>query len=407
MIPEGAHTSTLQRFILKSLPVSQILRHWAGVRDLKWKEEQSLPPRILKTLEEMGWLNREGGPLLGDRRKCRAGLVYRRRNHRSITGGEYIRDLKEHLKACGRRPDDFVIFRPGQLNLNYSVEPDSQPLFFLFWAPERPPLERFLAGREKLPFTLLAEGGPEAQTLEPGASESANGLGRNGHGHPPARSEDSPGPEEPFSLRNHVSEEHAGFSSEGLADMPWKEQGYCRYALLGSTRGNRSFKFFIKYGPDHLRVFLFSSHEEISEDFLGSMFDALGHHDDPVQGYLEQIRVALPRDIHGLSLNLSADGHVEYCGFGLSPVLLRKGAPPRRLSDVKDYSHRFPDHRWRIARGRLRPEDRLLLCPSTIIDSELVEFGQTLQSGAKASSWLRYRGLGKALLLEARPFQDA
>ena len=111
MIPDGAHTSTLQRFLLKSLPVTQILKHWAGVRNLEWKEEQSLPPRILARLNELGWLKRDGGLLLGDRKRCRAGLIYRHRNGNSVTSHEYIRDLKEHLRACGRRPDDFAIFR--------------------------------------------------------------------------------------------------------------------------------------------------------------------------------------------------------------------------------------------------------------------------------------------------------
>ena len=115
MIPDGAHTTTLQRFLLKSLPVSQILKQWAGVRNLEWKEEQSLPPRILNRLNELGWLNREGGLLLGDRKKCRAGVIYRRRNESSVSGQEYIRDLKDHLRACGRKPDDFAIFRwPAQ-----------------------------------------------------------------------------------------------------------------------------------------------------------------------------------------------------------------------------------------------------------------------------------------------------
>ncbi|MCB1140398.1 MAG: hypothetical protein KDK23_16690 [Leptospiraceae bacterium] len=377
MIPEGAHTSTLQRFILKSLPVSQILRQWAGIRNLEWKEEQSLPPRILQRLEELGWLAREGGPLLGDRKKCRAGLIYRKRKESPITGNEYIQDLKDHLRACGRRPDDFVIFRPGQLNLSYNVEPDSQPLFFLFWAPERPPLERLLGGRQKLPFTLLAEGGPKQAEPTPNTPAHANS----------------------------VAEEHGFWQEEALQDIPWKEQGYCRYALLGSTRGNRSFKFFIKYGSDHLRVFLFSSQEEISHDFLGSMFDALGHHDDPVQGYLEQIRVALPRDIHGLSLSLSANGEVQYCGFGLSPILLRKSSGARMLPDLRNFYLDFPPHRWRICKGRLRQEDQLLLCPAGIVEKEIQELARRLhESGRKASDWLRYRGLGKALLLEARPF---
>ena len=380
MIPDGAHTSTIQRFILRSLPVSQILRQWAGVRDLQWKEEESLPPRILERLNELGWIARDGGPLLGDRKRCRAGLIYRKRTNGSVSAAEYITDLKDHLKSCGRRSDDFVIFRPGQLNLSYNVEPDAQPLFFLFWAPERPPLERLLGGRQKLPFTLLAEGGPAAEA-EPAS------VARKGP-----------------SLPSSVAEEHGDWPEESIQDVAWKDQGFCRYALLGSTRGNRSFKFFIKYSTDHLRVFLFSSAEEISEDFLGAMFDALGHHDDPVQGYLEQIRVAVPRDILGLSLSLSAEGLFEYCGFGLTPALLRNGRAPRNLPDLKSYYRKFPSHRWRVARGRLKAGDRILLCPSTMLSSELDEFAIKLRSGRQASSWLRSRGLGKALLLESRPF---
>ena len=262
MIPEGAHTSTLQRFLLKSLPVTQILRQWASVRSLDWKEEQSLPPRILHRLNELGWLSREGGLLLGDRKKCRAGLVYRKRSNGSVSTQEYIRDLKEHLRACGRQPDDFAIFRPGQLNLSYNVEPDSQPLFFLFWAPERPPLERLLGGKEKLPFTLLAEGGPHSASREETAAAAAAQASQASMAHQNGRSPT----EDPFG----PTEEHAGSYEPDVADIPWKDQGYCRYALLGSTRGNRSFKFFIKYGSDHLRVFLFSSQEEISQEEIAS-----------------------------------------------------------------------------------------------------------------------------------------
>ncbi|MBI41403.1 MAG: hypothetical protein CMF59_17540 [Leptospiraceae bacterium] len=386
MIPDGAHTSTLQRFLLKSLPVSQILKQWAGIRDLEWKEEQSLPPKILDRLNELGWLQREGGLLLGDRKRCRAGLIYHRRNGRAVSSQEYIRDLKEHLRACGRKPDDFAIFRPGQLNLSHNVEPGSQPLFYLFWAPERPPLERLLGGREKLPFTLLAEGGPEkVEAPEP-------------HPVTPATQASL----QPFS----VSEEHAGATEPEVQDIPWKDSGYCKYALLGSTRGNRSFKFFIKYGTDHLRVFLFSSNEEISNDFLGSMFDALGNHDDPVQGYLEQIRVAAPRDIHGLSLSLSDSGVLEFCGFGLSPILIRHGSRARKLPDLRDYHQKFSMDRWRVSRGRLLERDQVLLCPANMLESEMQElFSRLEQSGQRASSWLRYRGLGKALLIEARPFR--
>ncbi|MEQ8352575.1 MAG: hypothetical protein RH862_13880 [Leptospiraceae bacterium] len=388
MIPDGAHTTSLQRFLLKSLPVSQILKQWAGIRNLEWKEEQSLPPRILNRLNELGWLHREGGLLLGDRKKCRAGLIYRRRNESSVSSQEYIRDLKDHLRACGRKPDDFAIFRPGQLNLSHNVEPGSQPLFYLFWAPERPPLERLLGGKEKLPFTLLAEGGPEGWQDSPEAMS--------------VRSRTSQALEQPFSL----SEEHAGSAEPEVQDIPWKDQGYCRYALLGSTRGNRSFKFFIKYGSDHLRVFLFSSHEEISNDFLGSMFDALGNHDDPVEGYLEQIRVAAPRDIHGLSLSLSDTGELQFCGFGLAPILIRHGSPARKLPDLKEYYQSFPPYRWRVSRGHLQDRDRLLLCPAHMLDSEMKELYERLEdSGQRASAWMRYRGLGKALLLEGRPFR--
>ena len=133
------------------MPLSVLIQDFLRVRGLGWYEEEDFPGAARKALESKDIIVRSGGLFLGDRRNCRAGAVLREEKENLIAVSRIEEDLQEYLTACGWKEDTFAILRPGSLDVVFTRQGSMRPIFLLFWAQERPPIERILGGRERLP----------------------------------------------------------------------------------------------------------------------------------------------------------------------------------------------------------------------------------------------------------------
>lgn len=358
----------VRRWILRSMPLSVLIQDFLKVRGLSWYEEEDFPEKAKDALESRQIIVRSGGLFLGDRRNCRAGVVLRSDDQNLIPIARIEEELYEYLIACGWKKDAFAIFRPARMDLSFTRTNGHRPLFLLFWAQERPPVERMLGGRERLPALVR-----EKQFEIPASEKNAS------------RSEPEKKPETPVSRTDE--------------DARWSQHGLLRFRIAGNLRGPVFRKFFIKTSTDSLKVLAFSSNRPLKPDFLEMMFDMLGNEPDMVEAYLHQIQLMPHSEVKVCALSIdNSSGLFKSVTSGLCPYLIRANGRVIQFPDIRLLSRKKPQ-RARCISGRLKERDVFCLMPAEPAQSQAGMLFSDTEFLTRADQILDGLGLGRALLI--------
>lgn len=399
MIPASEAGGPVRRWILRSMPLSVLIQDFLRIRALSWFEEEDFPDQAKEALESRDIIARSGGLFLGDRRNCRAGIVLRDEKQNLISIARVEEELFEYLIACGWRRDTFAIVRPSSLDLSFSKRNGMKPLFLLFWAQERPPLERMLGGRGRLPEPMLK--------AKKNAFADATGLSREKKQDITFTTETR---EDQSAEKSPVAESENGHlpvdsdtATEGhLPDfdqVPWNEHGRIRFRIAGNLRGPVFRKFFIKTSPEALKILAFASNRSLKPDYLEMMFDMLGNETDMVESYLEQIRLLPGSDVRACALHIDGrSGVLKAATSGLCPYLIRANGRAIRFADIRK-SYKKRPAAARAIHAMLKEADVLTLMPADPPPMQRAELFSAPDFAVTADRHLDAMGLGRALLI--------
>lgn len=140
---------SLKKWILQSIPLQNLLKEWCITRELLFIEENQFSQEIKNLFYQNKIGVFEANYLLTDFKNFHIGLFAKEEYLPENLLQDYIEELEEFLKNCGRNQNDFKILK---IKLYYDLEIKNKkifPLFFIIWIPEKPLLENLLSGKYK------------------------------------------------------------------------------------------------------------------------------------------------------------------------------------------------------------------------------------------------------------------
>ncbi len=351
----------VRQWLLKSVPLDLLIAEWLKVRQLTWVGEDQFPPALREQAASEAFLLREGGDLLGDRRRLHLGLVCSQ--SRSVTRSErllLLEELRDYLERCGRRPEEYEFLRPTRFRLGRM---EMRPLFFVLWSPDAPLLERLLAGKSELPDRIREDRYTFRDLLQEQAEEASS------------------------SARPGTA------SKNDEAGLPFGPDGI-GYRIVGSSRGQLFRKMFVRLAGDRLFLIYISSEERLKAAYVTALIDGLSSAAYPVYRLEDLLLNHPPSEVRISVLEGRRDGSMELLNYRHEHVLIRDG----ELHSLRPQSGR----NLHIQRWQMRCGDRLFLIPSSLTSTEKLELqevaGQWPELDA-LNGWLDTKGVGRTLLL--------
>lgn len=355
----------VRRWILKSIPLDVLIAEWLKVRKLSWIGVDRFPAQLREQAEAEAFLLREGGDLLGDRRRLHLGLVCA--DGRTVTRSErleLLEDLREYLRKCGRQESEFEFLRPTRFRIERLK---TTPLFFIFWSPDAPLLERLLSGRTDLPAQIKQDRYTFRELFQ--------------------EQRESPKPE-------------AQPKSED-ADLP-SGRNSVHYRVVGTVRGEVFRKMFIRLAGNRFFIVYISSDNRMRPEYVTALIDGLASSTYPVYRLEDLLLNHSPSEVRVTVLEARCDGNMEMLSYGHEHVYLRDGDLHAMRAQAGRNLH---IHRW-----RMKPGDRLLMLPAPLIlakKKEIEEIQKQLAAdmtaalasdGARAlEGFLDSKGIGRTL----------
>jgi hypothetical protein len=140
---------SLKKWILQSIPLQNLLKEWCITRELLFIEENQFSQEIKNLFYQNKIGVFEANYLLTDFKNFHIGLFAKEEYLPENLLQDYIEELEEFLKNCGRNQNDFKIFKIKLYNDLEIKNKKIFPLFFIIWIPEKPLLENLLSGKYK------------------------------------------------------------------------------------------------------------------------------------------------------------------------------------------------------------------------------------------------------------------
>lgn len=317
----------VRRWILKSIPLDLLIAEWLKVRELSWIGEDRFPAQLREQADAEAFLLREGGDLLGDRRRLHLGLVCA--DGRTVTRSErlhLLEDLREYLRGCGRQESEFEFLRPTRFRLGRLK---TTPLFFILWSPDAPLLERLLSGKADLPAQIKQD------------RYTFRELFQEQRESPEPRPEAQPKSED--------------------AELPFGRNSI-NYRVVGTSRGEVFRKMFIRLAGDRLFLVYISSDGRLRSEYVTALIDGLASSTYPVYRLEDLLLNHPPSEVRVTVLEARRDGNMEMLSYGHEHVFLRDGD----LHTVRAQAGR----NLHIQRWQMKTGDRLLMLPAPLTSAE-------------------------------------